>query len=183
MPSFVRSALLVDSHHPFPEPLLPVTEPGDAETSDLQAAITAWERSGRPDSFDPLEYFLAEHPQSPWSFSLTANMGILAARQAQFGKALHWLETAYELGKTQEESSLRRLADRALVEYYKETKTGLKVVSIGYRSFGQVAGTVAATTAFDSVLINGMYYAGALIGSVLRVAVNRVAASSCECSS
>ena len=72
---------------------------------------------------------------------------------------------------------------RALVEYYKETKTGLKVVSIGYRSFGQVAGTVAATTAFDSVLINGMYYAGALIGSVLRVAVNRVAASSCECSS
>jgi hypothetical protein len=116
MPSFVRSALLVDSHHPFPEPLLPVTEPGDAETSDLQAAITAWERSGRPDSFDPLEYFLAEHPQSPWSFSLTANMGILAARQAQFAKALHWLETAYELGKTQEESSLRRLADRALGE-------------------------------------------------------------------
>jgi RHS repeat-associated protein len=116
MPGFARPALLVDSHQPFPEPLIPLTESGEAENSDLQAAITAWERSGRPDSFGPLENFLAEHPQSPWSFSLTANMGILAARQAQFAKALHWLETAYELGKTQEESSLRRLADRALGE-------------------------------------------------------------------
>lgn len=46
-------------------------------------------------------------------------MGILAARQAQFGKAVHWLETTYELGKTQEESSLRRLATVHLVKWLK----------------------------------------------------------------
>jgi hypothetical protein len=53
MPSFARSALLVDTHQPIPEPLIPVTESGEAETSDLQAAITAWKSSGRTDSFGP----------------------------------------------------------------------------------------------------------------------------------
>lgn len=47
MPSFARSALLVDTHQPFPEPLIPVTESGEAETSDLQTAITALESSRR----------------------------------------------------------------------------------------------------------------------------------------
>ncbi|MGC9208110.1 hypothetical protein [Acidithiobacillus sp.] len=49
------NALLHDAHHPFPEPLIPHGEPGEAETTDLQAAITAWERSGRPESFEALE--------------------------------------------------------------------------------------------------------------------------------
>ena len=40
-----NAALLVDAHHPFPEPLIPDGIPGEAETSALQAAITAWERS------------------------------------------------------------------------------------------------------------------------------------------
>lgn len=71
---------------------------------------------------------------------------------------------------------------RALIGLYRETRTGLQITGIGYRSFTQVLGTVAGTTPIDGVLIGGMYYAGALFGSALRVSINRLAKSSCECS-
>ena len=41
MPSHPNAALLNEGHHPFPEPLIPQGEPGEAEASELQAAIIA----------------------------------------------------------------------------------------------------------------------------------------------
>jgi len=99
MPSHPNAALLHDARHPFPEPLIPHGALGEAETSDLQAAITAWERSGRPESFAVLETFVGQYPNSAWAIAVQANMGILAMEQARFSVALRWLEQAFVAGQ------------------------------------------------------------------------------------
>ncbi|MBU2768131.1 hypothetical protein HAP94_18630 [Acidithiobacillus ferrivorans] len=116
MPSHPNIALLHDAHHPFPEPLIPHGTPGEVETSELQAAITAWERSGWPESFGVLESYLEQHPQSAWNLALQANLGILFAAHARFDKALELLERTFASGKSVEELRLRNLMDRVLGE-------------------------------------------------------------------
>ena len=116
MPSHPNAALLNEGHHPFPEPLIPQGEPGEAEASELQAAITAWERSGRPDSFAALETFVGQHPDSAWAIAVQANLGILAVEQACFSVALRWLEQAFLAGQDVQETQMRSLVDRTLGE-------------------------------------------------------------------
>ena len=128
MPSYPNAALLHDAHHPFPEPLIPHGEPGEAETSDLQAAITTWERSGRPESFEALETFVGQHPDSAWAIAVQANMGILAVEQARFSVALHWLERAFVAGQDVQETKLRAIvgSGAGAIKDYQAATSGCK---------------------------------------------------------
>ncbi len=116
MPTQPQAAQWMEDHHSLPEPLIPDGSPEEADTAALQAALTAWERSGRPDSLGDLEEFLDQHPQSVWALALQTNLGILWASQAYYGKAIDLLERTFVAGEAVKGIPLRRLMDRVLGE-------------------------------------------------------------------
>jgi RHS repeat-associated protein len=70
----------------------------------------------------------------------------------------------------------------AISGYISDPKTGSSITpGIGSRTYPQVAGTVAATSVANFVILQGMFSSGVLIGSILRSSINRGTSGSCKC--
>ncbi len=101
----------------FVEPLVPTGSELSAE-DNRQAAEALHAHYQRPvtDDFSDVEHFLANHPDSPWTPSLTFNLGMEYYQAGWYSKALAAWERAWLLLKDAKEPAPKALGDRAVGE-------------------------------------------------------------------
>jgi RHS repeat-associated protein len=100
----------------LPELLVPIGEPDVTQSRKLASLLSAY--AANPDGgVEGLERFLSEHPSSPWSASLRANLGSVYYANGWFSKALSRWEAAWNATKESTDPSARLVADYAVGEY------------------------------------------------------------------
>ncbi|HXP61986.1 MAG TPA: cysteine peptidase family C39 domain-containing protein, partial [Dongiaceae bacterium] len=101
----------------FVEPLVPTGAVSSAEENRLMAeALHAHFSRAVVDDFSDLEQFAANYPASPWTPSLTFNLGMEYYQTGWYSKALGAWERAWALLKDATEPAAKALGDRAAGE-------------------------------------------------------------------
>jgi RHS repeat-associated protein len=101
----------------FAEPLVPIRQ-APSEEENRQLAVALRQHAGRTlaDDFSALDYFVASHSDSPWTPSLTFDLGMEFYKTGHYSKALGALENAWQLLKNAPDPASKALADRAVGE-------------------------------------------------------------------
>ena len=101
----------------FVEPLVPTgAVPSAEENRQLAAALGRHVQRAVVDDFSDLEQFVANHPASPWTPSLTFNLGMEHYKTGWYSKALGAWERAWALLKDATDPAPKALGDRAAGE-------------------------------------------------------------------
>ena len=106
------------------EPLVatgPVTE---QENTDLDAALDTFHsapaKAGKSADFSdytqPLQAFIAAHPNSNWNAALNLNLGLGYYHAAYYSRAFPYYEQAWKLGRNADSVPAKRMTDRAVGE-------------------------------------------------------------------
>ena len=108
----------VTSLHGFEEPLVALGgTPKDETDADLISAINAFKSRTSYEDVSALTTYLQSHPNSPWKFSLLANLGIIYRETGHFSRAIDVWEEAWGLAKTeQKDIKILCLANRVLAD-------------------------------------------------------------------
>jgi hypothetical protein len=102
----------------FNEPLVPIgSEPVEAETRELLAAINHLRQNNPGEGFGALEAFLERHTNSAWNLSIRTHLGKYYKDRGQVSRALRHWEKAWEQGRAIEDGPGKRLADYTLVHW------------------------------------------------------------------
>jgi RHS repeat-associated protein len=108
----------VTSIRAFEEPLIAIG--GNSSTSSDSTLITALQTFQHRKSYEDvsaLTSYLEANPQSPWKFSLLANLGIIYRKTGHFSRAIDVWEKAWALGKGEpHDIQVQTLANRVLAE-------------------------------------------------------------------
>ena len=100
----------------FEEPLIATGPSSIEEQQALWEAIQQYRDGGGAEAFGPLQAFLDQHPDSPWSLALRTNMGLTYYRLGYFSRAIDAWEMAWRDERAQAQPDTKRLADRAFGE-------------------------------------------------------------------
>jgi tetratricopeptide (TPR) repeat protein len=111
------SAPTVTSIHAFEEPLVAIG--GDKSVNQdaaLIAALQAYQHRKSYEDVSAITTYLDANPQSPWKFSLLANLGIVYRKTGYFSRAADAWEQAWALGKGEKSVQVQALSNRAAAE-------------------------------------------------------------------
>lgn len=104
----------------LPEPLIPTDGSKQNDSiSALKSALETFISRKEPDDFSSIENFLTNHPDSTWSPSLYANLGLLEYQSGYFSRCVSSYKKAWDKGKDAPNHALKPLMDRAGGEYVK----------------------------------------------------------------
>jgi hypothetical protein len=101
----------------FEEPLVAIG--GDGTENEDQALVTALQTYQKRKSYEdvfPITSYLEANSQSPWKFSLLANLGIVYRKTGHFSKAIDAWEQAWTLGKNEKSVGGQALANRVVTD-------------------------------------------------------------------
>jgi len=107
----------VASLHAFEEPLIAIG--GDSSSnqdSALIAALQIYQQRKSYEDVSAITNYLDANPQSPWKFSLLANLGIIYRKTGHFSKAVDAWEQAWALGKGEKNVQVAALANHVAGE-------------------------------------------------------------------
>jgi hypothetical protein len=101
----------------FPEPLIAIGPVSAEDARALEDFLARQPSRTAPDlaAFQP---FLAAHPHSPYRLAMLTDLGLTAYRQGAFSKAIAFLESAFQEGRTSQPQTFTQklLIDRAAGE-------------------------------------------------------------------
>lgn len=100
----------------FEEPLVATGPSSLQEQQALWEAVRQYRESGDAESFEPLQAFLSQYPNSAWGLALHTNLGLTYYRLGYFSRAMDAWEAAWRETRGQTLPETKRLADRALGE-------------------------------------------------------------------
>jgi len=104
----------------LPEPLVPVSGVTSMpERKVLAAALQAYLNSGDAEAVEPLEKFVTQYPDSPWTPGIMLNLGMIAYDTGYFSKALDCWKMAWDSAKDGSDDHSIAIANRAVAEYAK----------------------------------------------------------------
>jgi RHS repeat-associated protein len=107
----------VTSIRAFEEPLVAIGGDKSAnQDAALIAALQAYQHRKSFEDVSAITTYLDTNPQSPWKFSLLANLGIVYRRTGHFSRALDVWEQAWSLGKGEKKVQVQALANRVASE-------------------------------------------------------------------
>ncbi len=107
----------VTSIQAFEEPLIAIGGNNSAnQDSALIAALQAYQQRKSYEDVSAITAYLNANPQSPWKFSLLANLGIVYRKTGHFSRALDAWEQAWALGKGEKNLQVQALAGRVAAE-------------------------------------------------------------------
>ena len=113
----VKPEPTVSSIHAFEEPLMAIGGNPAAETdSALISSLQAYQNRKSYEDVSAITDYLNAHPQSPWKFSLLANLGIVYRKTGHFSKAIDVWEQAWALGKGEKDIKVQALANRVAAD-------------------------------------------------------------------
>jgi YD repeat-containing protein len=98
----------------FPEPLLPVGTPSEAENIALASVLRALPQQPTPQRLSRVALHMDSHPTSPWQPSLLVNAGLLLVRDGYFTRAASDFKAAWNLTKHDQSAAGIAVADRAI---------------------------------------------------------------------
>src|SRR6185436_13312011 len=103
--------------HVFPEPLVPLGgTPSVQENAALARALLVFYSRRDLQWIAPLQIFLEQHPQSPWSASLLVSIAGVLRDAGAFSRAMETADAAWELTKDATDQHGRAVADLAIAE-------------------------------------------------------------------
>jgi RHS repeat-associated protein len=100
----------------FEEPLVTIGTASVDENNALIIALHTYQKRKSYEDVSALTTFLSSYPQSPWKFSLLANLGIVYRKTGYFSKAIDAWEQAWVLGKGEKDVKVQALANRVVSE-------------------------------------------------------------------
>lgn len=100
----------------FEEPLIATGPSSIEEQQALWQAIQQYRDGEGAEAFVPLQAFLDQYPDSPWSLALRTNMGLAYYHLGYFSRAIDAWEAAWRDTRAPAQPATKRLADRALGE-------------------------------------------------------------------
>jgi hypothetical protein len=107
----------VTSIRAFEEPLVAIGgDQSSVHDSALIAALQTYQKRKSYEEVSAITGYLNANPNSPWKFSLLANLGLVYRKTGHYSKAVDSWEQAWALGKGEKNLNVKALANRVVAD-------------------------------------------------------------------